>query len=375
MTRHQEVRTPTPESHVLPRDRGATLPRAVLLVVGTAGAVVVAAACRAAADIVAPVMLALVLSIAVLPVRRWAHRHGWPAWASTVLMMAAAYGIVLVLFAGLALSVVELAAMLPQYADRVDELTATAQNRLADLGVDPDPVGTAVQQLDVGKATELLTNVLSGLLGLLSSTFFLVALLFFMSIDATGLTARSAGLAAWKPQLHAALSEYLHVMWRYLVVTAAFGAIVAVLDAGALWLLGVPLPLVWGLLSFITNFVPNIGFVIGLIPPALLALLEQGWELMLAVIVVYCVLNLVIQTFIQPRVVGDAVGLGTTVTFLSLATWTFLLGPLGALLAVPMTLLVRTVLVDADPSARWALLLVGSDETVRRVGESSPSRS
>jgi predicted PurR-regulated permease PerM len=96
---------------------------------------------------------------------------------------------------------------------------------------------------------------------------------------------------------------------------------------------------------------------------------------MLAVVVVYCVLNLVIQTFIQPRIVGDAVGLGTTVTFLSLAVWTYLLGSLGALLAVPVTLLLRAVLVDADPSTRWSLLLVGSDETARRLGEPVPPRT
>jgi predicted PurR-regulated permease PerM len=346
----------------------------VLLLVGAAGAVVVAAACRAAADIVAPVMLALVLSIAVLPVRSWAHRRGWPGWASALLMMTAAYGIVLTLLVGLAVSVVQLVALLPQYADRGDELTASARDWLADLGLEPGPVDTSVQQLDVDKVTDHLTNILTDLLGVLSSMFFLVTLLFFMAIDAAGLAARGTGLASRKPALQAALSDYLRVMWRYLVVTAVFGAIVAVLDAGALWLLGVPLPLVWGLLSFITNFVPNIGFVIGLIPPALLALLDQGWELMLAVIAVYCVLNLVIQTFIQPRVVGDAVGLGTTVTFLSLAVWTFLLGPLGALLAVPMTLLVRAVLVDADPAARWSLLLVGSDEAARQVG-GSPAQS
>jgi AI-2 transport protein TqsA len=141
------------------------------------------------------------------------------------------------------------------------------------------------------------------------------------------------------------------------LVTALFGGIVAILDTGAVWLLGVPLALVWGLLSFITNFVPNIGFIIGLVPPALL---DGGWGSMLAVIAVYCVLNLVIQTFIQPRFVGDAVGLGTTVAFLSLALWTYSLGGLGALLAVPMTLLVRAVLIDADPAAGWAVLFLGS---------------
>ena len=97
----------------------------------------------------------------------------------------------------------------------------------------------------------------------------------------------------------------------------------------ALALLGVPGAFVWGVLAFVTNFIPNIGFVIGIIPPAVVGLLEGGPGLMLAVIVVYCVVNLVIQSIIQPRYVGNAVGLSTSLTFLSLIFWTWVLGPLG----------------------------------------------
>jgi predicted PurR-regulated permease PerM len=373
VSQDQEVRTQPPWRGDQAPGWATAVPRAVLLLVGAAAAVVVAAACKAASGIVAPVMLSLVLAIAVAPVRSWARRHGWPSWASTLLMMVTAYAIVLFLAAGLAVSVVKLAATLPQYSDRVDDLSASATQTLGDLGVDTAQLRTALAEVDLGKLTDLLTRILEDLLGVLGSLFFLVTLLFFLSMDASAVHVRMKALASWKPRLSEALSSYIHVTRRFLVVTAAFGAIVAVLDAGALWLLGVPLPLLWGLLSFITNFVPNIGFVIGLIPPALLALLDGGWELMLAVVVVYCVLNLVIQTFIQPRVVGDAVGLGTSVTFLSLAVWTFLLGGLGALLAVPITLLIRAVLIDADPAARWSLLLIGSDDTARELA-STPTR-
>jgi predicted PurR-regulated permease PerM len=84
--------------------------------------------------------------------------------------------------------------------------------------------------------------------------------------------------------------------------------------------LGVPLPLLWGLLSDVTNYIPNIGFVIGLVPPALLALLEGGPQLMLVVIVVYSVVNVVIQSVIQPKFVGDAVNLSLPLSFLSLSS-------------------------------------------------------
>ena len=108
--------------------------------------------------------------------------------------------------------------------------------------------------------------------------------------------------------------------------------------------------MLWGVLSFITNYIPNVGFIIGLVPPALLGLLTGGVPDMLLVIGVYCLLNLVIQSMIQPYFVGDSVGLGVTTTFLALIFWAWLLGPLGALLAIPLTLLVKALLVDADPT-------------------------
>ena len=151
-------------------------------------------------------------------------------------------------------------------------------------------------------------------------------------------------------------------MRRYIVVSTLFGLVVALLDVGLLYWLGIPLPWLWGLLAFITNYIPNIGFIIGLVPPAVLALLEGGPGLMLTVIAIYCVLNLVIQSLIQPKIVGDAVGLSPTLSFLSLVFWTWVIGPLGAVLAVPLSLLVRAVLVDADPASRWLAPLVGGHD-------------
>ncbi|RZI84956.1 MAG: AI-2E family transporter, partial [Microbacterium sp.] len=145
---------------------------------------------------------------------------------------------------------------------------------------------------------------------------------------------------------------------QYMAVSAGFGFVVAVLDAGALMIMGVPGAFVWGVLSFVTNFIPNIGFVIGVVPPAVIALLEGGPGTMLAVIIVYTVINFVVQSVIQPRIIGDQVGLSATLTFLSLVFWAALIGPLGALLAVPLSLLLKALLVDSDPEARWVIPLI-----------------
>ena len=117
-----------------------------------------------------------------------------------------------------------------------------------------------------------------------------------------------------------------------------------------------------GLLSFITNYIPNIGFVLGLIPPALLALLQGGVRQAVLVIVAYSVINVMIQSLLQPKFVGDAVGLSITLTFLSLVFWTFVIGPLGALLAVPLSLFAKALLVDADPNSRWLDALIAPNQ-------------
>ena len=147
----------------------------------------------------------------------------------------------------------------------------------------------------------------------------------------------------------AALGRFAHGTRNYMSVSAGFGFVVALIDGVALQLMGVPGAFVWGVFAFVTNFIPNIGFVIGVIPPALIALLDGGAGLMVAVIVVYRVVNFLIQSVIQPRVVGDSGGPVPTLTFMSLVFWTLIVGPLGALLAVPLTLLTRALLVEADP--------------------------
>ena len=113
---------------------------------------------------------------------------------------------------------------------------------------------------------------------------------------------------------------------------------------------------------FITNYIPNIGFVLGLIPPALLALLQGGVRQAVLVIVAYSVINVMIQSLLQPKFVGDAVGLSVTLTFLSLVFWTFVIGPLGALLAVPLSLFAKALLVDADPDSRWLDQLIAPSQ-------------
>ncbi|MGW4327431.1 AI-2E family transporter [Nocardia sp. NPDC004573] len=339
---------------------GWSIPRGLIVLMAAAGAVVSIAGIKVFAGIVGPVFLALMLTVAVQPIHAWARRRGLPAWVGMALALAAVYAIVVGLLGVLVVSVAQLATELPGYAEEFDDLLGGVRASLADAGVGGDQIRDLLSGVDLRRLTTVLHSALTGLAGVLSDLVFVIVLLLFMAFDATSMGRRVEIVTEVRPDIAFALETFATGTRRYLIVSTVFGFIVAVFDGLALWWLGVPLPLLWAVLSFITNFIPNVGFVVGLVPPALLALLEGGPTLMIWVIVVYSVINFVIQSLIQPKYVGDAVGLSVTVTFLALIFWTWVLGALGALLAIPLTLLLKAVLLDIDPATRWVSALISS---------------
>jgi AI-2 transport protein TqsA len=336
------------------RSRAGGLPRALIILVGAASAVIVVAGVQAVAWLIGPAFMALIIVIAVAPVQGLLRRHNWPGWATTIAVLLLVYAIMVGLALGIIFSVARLATELPKYASTADGLVTSATAELARLGVGPEQLAQAKGSLNIGNLAGVLGSLLSSVAGLATNLVFLLALLLFLSVEAGGTGDRLASIAADRPKIADALGHFAWGTRQYLLVTTVFGLIVAVLDSIALALMGIPLAVTWGLLSFITNYIPNVGFILGVVPPALLALLTGGPQLMLIVILVYCGINFVVQSIIQPRFIGDAVGLSVTVTFVVLVFWAWLLGPLGAILAIPLTLLAKALLVDIDPQAKWA---------------------
>ena len=356
--------------------RRGGLPRALVILLAVAAMVVIFAGVRALAWLIGPVFMALIVVIAVTPVQGWLRRHGWPGWATSLVVLVLVYAIMLGLALGTIVSIARLATELPKYASAADGLISGVAAQLTTFGVGPQQLQQAAGSLDLGRLAGVLGGLLSSIAGLVANFVFLLTLLLFLGVEAGGMRDRLASIAVDRPAITEALGRFAWGTRQYLIVTTVFGLIVAVLDSVALALLGIPLAITWGLLAFITNFIPNIGFIIGVAPPALLGLLTGGPSLMLIVIAVYCVLNFVVQSIIQPRFIGDAVGLSVTVTFLALVFWTWLLGPLGAILAIPLTLLAKAVLVDVDPRARWAdaLLRASAKEPEPATPTAGPPR-
>ena len=345
----------------------AGMPRWLLLLTGLAAATIAVAGLRAVAWLVAPVFLALVVVIALAPVQGWLRRVGVPRWLATSVLLLLVWTVLLVFVGLLVLSVAQFAALLPHYAGRAEILINGVVARLNDAGLVSGQLSDLVRQIDYGQFVGLATGLLGQFTDAASTLVLLLSALVFMAIESSGFPRRLALVGEDRPHLPVAMTLFTQGTRSYLLVSTVFGAIVAVCDWIALAIIGVPAAGLWGLLAFITNYVPNIGFVLGVVPPAVLGLLAGGWGELIAIVVVYSLLNFLVQTLIQPRFVGDSVGLSMTVTFVALLFWGWVLGALGALLAIPLTLLVKALLVDVDPRGHWLDALLREEPRAPRT--------
>lgn len=337
------------------------LPRYVLVTVGIAALAVMIMVVRELQSIIAPVFLALNLVLIVHPLQTCLVRLRVPRFAAAMVTVLAVLALLTAFFALTGWSIAQLVLVLPSYTEKMLAIVQEAAQWLATMGLTPTFIEDQLAAIDAnsiaGAAGAVFSNV-SIVIALLTTV---VMAVFFVAMDSMSFGQRIQATAAVRPRLATAMTSFGHGVRSYWIVATIFGLIVAVLDIIALEIIGVPLALVWGVLAFLTNYIPNVGFVIGLVPPALLALVDQGWMAALWVVIAFSALNFVIQSIIQPKFTGESVGVTPFVSFLSLLFWYWVLGALGALLALPATLLLKALLVDADPRARWVNNLIASD--------------
>jgi AI-2 transport protein TqsA len=337
-------------------------PRGLIILLGIAAALVVALGMRQFSNILGPVFMALVLSIAVHPIHRLAARYHLPAWLGMILSLIAVYLIVFGLFAILVIAGIQFASLLQSYGPQFQAFLQDASQALQSVGISQEKLQDFVNELSPSRLVGVASSLLGGLAGVLSDVFFLIVLLFFTVVDAGDFASKLKRVPVHGKRLAEVFDRFAVGSRQYLAVATVFGAIVAVCDLIALWILDIRYAWLWALLAFITNYIPNIGFVIGLVPPTIIALLDKDVLTAIIVVAVYCVLNFVIQTIIQPRVVGVTVGLSATLSFLSLIVWATILGASGAFLAIPLSLLVKALLVDVDPEQTWVSPLLSSEK-------------
>lgn len=352
-----------------------SVPRALIVLVGIAGALIVLFGLREVSSVAGPFVLALVLVIAVSPVRTWLAVHRAPVWAQVAVPFLILLLVLLGMAGVLVVAAMELGSLVPAYSREFQDLLTDARAFAIGHGISGEQLDRAIESFDPERVIGIAQSLLGGVIGVLSSLFLIVVLLLAMCLDAPTTARVLATGEDRRPALVRALDRFAHRTRRYLIVSTVFGLLNAALDVIALYLIGVPLPLLWGVLAVIANYIPNVGFVIALLPPATLALLDGGVREMVLVVAAYAAFNVITQSFILPKFLGDAVGLSTTMTFLSLIVWTLVLGPLGAILAIPLSLLTKALLIDSDPAARWAGALVSNRPPPATPGAAASPRS
>jgi predicted PurR-regulated permease PerM len=342
-------------------DDGASV-RGPNLLLGVASVIVIIAGMRAAAPIVVPFLLAVFITVTCAPPMFWLQRKGVPA------VLAVGAVIIGVMLAGLLVGAVigtslsDFPAAVPGYQARLHEQVSTLREWLAARGlVLPDPV--AAGYLDPGKAMELVAYLLTGLGGVVGNAFLILLTVIFMLFEASTLPDKLRRIVrdpdTTLPRFDAITAGVKRYLGIKTVISLGTGIAIAV------WLavLGVDYALLWGLLAFLFNYVPNIGSFIAAVPAVLLALIQVGTSSALLVALGYTVVNVVVGNVVEPRFMGRGVGLSTLVVFLSLIFWGWVLGPVGMLLSVPLTMVAKIAL-EARRATRPIAILLGADVPV-----------
>jgi predicted PurR-regulated permease PerM len=327
------------------------------VLVSLAAFVVVVAGIKAAAPLMVPFLLAVFIAIIIAPPYQWLQVKGLSGGMALLTVMAALVTLMLLTGALIGSSLDNFSRELPGYQSRLREITAGLIQWLAGHGL-VISVETVTQYLDPGKAMKLVSTLLSSMGNMLTDSFLILITVIFLLLEAAGLPdkwrAASGNAEATLAQFGTATRNINHYMGIKTLASLATGLVVAVW----LWIVGVDYPLLWGLLAFLLNFVPNIGSILAAVPAVLLALIQLGVTQALLAVAGYAVVNVVIGNFIEPRFMGRGLGLSTLVVFLSLVFWGWVLGPVGMLLSVPLTIAVKIVL-DSRADTRWMAVMLG----------------
>jgi len=231
---------------------------------------------------------------------------------------------------------------------------------------------TLLEFIDPGASMRLVANMLTSLGGILTNTFLIGLTVIFILLEASSFPLK-AQAAFGNPQgatdqfnkLTTAINHYLGIKT---LVSLGTGIIVTLWVA----LLGIDFPLIWGLLAFLLNFVPNLGSIISAIPAVLLGYIQFDHRRALLVALGYVIINVEFGNVIEPRLMGRTLGLSTLGVFLSLVFWGWLWGPVGMLLSVPMTMIVK-IIFESNESTQWIGILMDSERGGSKNYPSLPS--
>jgi len=336
-------------------DPGQPLIGGTRFVVIAASLVIVIAGLRAASAIVLPFLASVFLAVFSLPILYWLKRLKLPnpiAVLGTMLFVIAVLSGIGLLVGGSVNSFTEAA---PLYRERLQELTVELRGWLSAKGIDLSDVGN-LELINAGAVMDLAGNLFRAVTRLLQQTATVLLTMTFILLEAAGFPAKLEAALGKNGGLGRFTKVHSEVQ-RYLGIKAVISLATGILIGCWLWGLGIDFPLVWALLAFLMNFIPTLGSLLAAVPAVLLAVVQYGPGRALAVVIGYLVVNLILGTFVEPHFMGRRFGLSTLVVFLSLIFWGWVWGPVGMLLSVPLTMILKILMENSD-DFRWLAMLL-----------------
>ena len=333
--------------------------------------VVVVAGMKTAEALLVPFLLSVFIALIFSPLLHWLKSRKVPNALAIISIVLFVMGLGAVMGAIVGASIRDFRGDLPEYQARLQGMSDVLLNWLAGKGIVVDSE-LWTQTVNPGVVMQTAGNTLASFGNVMTNAFLILLTVIFILAEEVGFSEKLAQARGGSQSSTLALDEFTHSVNRYLTIKTLLSALTGLLVSAMLWAAGVDYAVMWGLLAFMLNFVPTIGSIIAAVPALLLALLQVSPFMVSLIAIAYVVINLVVGNLLEPRWMGKDLNLSPLVVFLSLVFWGWVLGPVGMLLSIPLTILVKIGL-ERDPNTRWVGIMLGAGQPVDKTDEKPTS--
>jgi len=328
---------------------------------GCAAFVVVVAGMKAAESLLVPFLLSIFISVICAPPLAWLTKRRVPL----ALAMLSIIGFIVIF--GMAVgaivstSINDFSQDLPTYQAKLSALMSSFLQWLESMGI-ALPVDQIKGNIKPGTVMGMVGKTLASLGNVMTNAFLILLTVIFILSESAMFHSKLQRAAVEGSKSLEAIERFTSSINQYMAIKTGLSLLTGVLIMCWLWLIGVDYPVLWGLVAFLLNFVPNLGSILAAIPAVLLALIQLGTGEALLTAVGYVFANILVGNVLEPRMMGKGLDLSTLVVFLSLVFWGWVLGPVGMLLSVPLTMTVKIAL-ESTGRPSMASVLLGSGVT------------
>jgi len=321
-----------------------------------ASLVVVIAGIKAASSLILPFLVALFLAMVTLPLLNWLQRMKIPKPLAVLVTVLVAVAVLVGIASLVGGSIKSFTMEAPKYQAKTQQMYSQSLAWLEDRGLSVTHEQT-LELFNPAAAIDLVTGTLRGIAAVLSNLLLVFLIIVFILFEAAGFPTKLQ--VAFGDQAGSDRFENIRVeVQRYLATKTLISLTTGVLVSAAMAIIGVDFALLWGTLAFLLNYIPNLGSIIAAVPAVLLALVQLGPGSAIAVAVVFVAINVTLGNFAEPYFMGRRMGLSTLVIFISLVFWGWVWGPVGMLLSVPLTMILKIMLENTE-DLRWIAVLLG----------------